>query len=280
MTRQWYYADRDRNQQGPVTPEALAQLFRSGTLGGDALVWHDGLPDWQPLSGFADELGLRDLESSPYAPPTATVAAPEEVIVSGGEVVYAGFWKRFAAYFIDSLIAGFAGGIIGALLGVLFLPALMSGGTDASSATMIGFQLLTNLVGAAIGVLYFAGFHSSSMMATPGKLAIGIKVVRSNGEPISFLRGAARYFGLILSSLTLGIGFIMAGFTDRKRALHDMACDTLVVDKWAFTTHPEWQRRELGAVTIIVLVLLAILLVVMALALGAMIWAGVSAAGS
>jgi hypothetical protein len=59
----------------------------------------------------------------------------------------------------------------------------------------------------------------------------------------------------------------MAGFTERKRALHDMMCDTLVVDKWAFTSHPEWQRKELGAVTITILVLGGLLLVVGVLAI-------------
>ena len=54
----------------------------------------------------------------------------------------------------------------------------------------------------------------------------------------------------------------MAGFTERKRALHDMMCDTVVVDKWAFTAHPQLQRRELGTVTVIVLVLFGLLLVV------------------
>lgn len=57
------------------------------------------------------------------------------------------------------------------------------------------------------------------------------------------------------------IGFIMAAFTERKQALHDMMCDTLVVDKWAFTEHPELQQRGLGTVTIVILVLAALAMV-------------------
>ena len=102
--------------------------------------------------------------------------------------------------------------------------------------------------------------HSSDQQATLGKMAIGIKVVRSNGEKITFLRGFGRYFALILNGFTIFIGFVMAAFTDRKRALHDMVCDTLVV-KWAYTEHPEWQRRELGTVTIVVLVASAALII-------------------
>ena len=47
----------------------------------------------------------------------------------------------------------------------------------------------------------------------------------------------------------------MAAFTDRKRALHDMLAGTLVVDRWAYTSHPERQRTELGTVTIVILVI-------------------------
>src|SRR5690606_39717364 len=97
-------------------------------------------------------------------------------------------------------------------------------------------------------------FHASRGGATPGKMLIGIKVVRTDGSRISVLRGVGRYFGALLSGLVLCIGYLMAAFTGRKQALHDMLCDTLVVDKWAFTEHPEWQRRELGTATIVVLV--------------------------
>ena len=107
---------------------------------------------------------------------------------------------------------------------------------------------------------YYAWFHASHSMATPGKMAVGIKVVRLSGERISLARGIGRYFATILSGLILGIGFLMAAFTDRKQALHDMICDTLVVDKWAFTATPDLQRRELGTVTVVVLAIFGVLL--------------------
>ncbi len=257
---QWHYADRDRQQHGPVDDDALVRLFRSGAIGLDSLVWRPDLTQWQALAGFADQLGLQDT-ATPYAPPTAEVLG-EDVIVSGGEVVYAGFWKRVAAYFIDSVIAGLVAGVIGGIIGAtLGVAALGSGGAGAGSTQFVIVQLISNLVGIVIGVAYFAGFHASASMATLGKMAVGIKVVRSNGERISFLRGVGRYFALFVSTLTLCIGFLMAGFTERKRALHDMLCDTLVVDKWAYTQHPEWQRRELGAVTVVILVVFGLMAV-------------------
>ena len=53
----------------------------------------------------------------------------------------------------------------------------------------------------------------------------------------------------------------MVALTERKQALHDMLCDTLVVDKWAFTAHPERQRDELGVVTIVILCLAGLAIV-------------------
>src|SRR3546814_11845536 len=73
------------------------------------------------------------------------------------------------------------------------------------------------------------------------------------------------YFGMMLSGLILGIGFLMAAFTERKQALHDMICDTVVVDQWAFTAHPDQQREELGTVAWVVLVLGGLLFVGMVL---------------
>lgn len=250
---QWHYVDKNRQQQGPVEDAELVRLFRSGDISVDTLVWRSDLTDWQALGGFADQLGLRDA-ASPYAPPTSEVLRDEQVVVGGGEVVYAGFWKRVAAYIIDSFVAGFVGAIIGGIVGGLLGATLLnSGGMSGSAGALMGIQMVGNLIGMLLGMAYYAGMHASSSMATLGKMAVGIKVVRSDGSRISFLRGVGRYFGLFVSSITLGIGFFMAGFTERKRALHDMLCDTLVVDKWAFTEHAQLQRRELGGVTIAVL---------------------------
>jgi uncharacterized RDD family membrane protein YckC len=91
-------------------------------------------------------------------------------------------------------------------------------------------------------------------------MAVGIKVVRTDGTRISLARGVGRFFAAMLSGLTLGIGFLMAAFTERKQGLHDMICDTLVVDKWAYTAHPEWQKRELGTVTVVILAIFGVLI--------------------
>lgn len=220
--------------------------------------------------------------ASPYAAPMAAVGGYGDP-VHGAEIVYAGFWKRFAAYTIDSIVVGIAGTLVqlmaaGALLGGV--SALGQGPAGlVSSGAGIGALLVIYLLPLALGAAYFGFFHASAHQASLGKMAVGIKVTDEAGGHISFWRGFGRYFGLIVSSLLLMVGLIMAAFTDRKRALHDMMCGTLVVDRWAFTAHPERQRHELGTVTIVVICLAALLVVGYVLLIGLAITMAAAAAG-
>jgi uncharacterized RDD family membrane protein YckC len=73
--------------------------------------------------------------------------------------------------------------------------------------------------------------ESSERQATIGKKALGIIVTDAHGKRITFYRASGRHFGKIVSSITLGVGFVMAGFTKKKQALHDIMFDCLVVVK-------------------------------------------------
>ena len=77
--------------------------------------------------------------------------------------------------------------------------------------------------------LYFALLESSERGATVGKMAMGLRVVTSDGQRLSFMNATGRYFAKILSFLILCIGFIMVAFTDKKRGLHDIIAGTLVI---------------------------------------------------
>ena len=135
---------------------------------------------------------------------------------------YAGFWKRAAAAIIDGMIAVVIGlGIVFAL-GVVF-------GTAAQTAKEGRF--IGKMVGVVIGWLYFAGFESSSKQATPGKMAVGIKVTDADGNRISFGRASGRHLGKGLSISLFFIGYLMAAFTQKKQGLHDMLAGCLVVNK-------------------------------------------------
>jgi uncharacterized RDD family membrane protein YckC len=79
--------------------------------------------------------------------------------------------------------------------------------------------------------LYFAIMESSHFQGTVGKIVLGMKVVDLQGNKISFLKATGRSFGKYLSSIILLIGYIMAAFTEKKQALHDMIAGCLVVKR-------------------------------------------------
>ncbi|GAB3512230.1 RDD family protein [Pseudoxanthomonas daejeonensis] len=216
---------------------------------------------------------------SPYSAPVAMmdVRAGADP-VHGGDVVMAGLWRRFAASVVDGLVTG-------VLSYALLIPLMLVFGMSLSSLAQnelagagasVTFLFLNYAISFGVPMLYFAWMHSSGTQASLGKMAVGAKVVRTNGEPIGFGRALLRYLAYLLFVLfTCGLGVLISGlmvaFTERKQALHDMLCDTLVVDKWAYTDRPEWQERGLGTVTVVILVLFALMFVAMAVAAIAMI---------
>lgn len=143
---------------------------------------------------------------------------------------YAGFWKRVVASIIDSvlLVIGsvVCGGMAGAALGLV---VGISGG-DIKLIEVAG-AAMGAILGLFLNWLYFTLFESSSRQATPGKMAIGILVTDLQGNPISFGQANGRYWGKIVSSIPLGLGFVMAGVTAKKQALHDKLAGTLVIRK-------------------------------------------------
>jgi uncharacterized RDD family membrane protein YckC len=166
-------------------------------------------------------------------------------------LAYAGFWKRFIAMIIDQIIMGIINTII-------FIPIFIMFGlsvfpwenlddfnrysivqhrydmddefTIAVFFAFFGVIILLSFVSTIIQWLYFALMESSAKQATLGKMALGIKVTDMMGNRISFGRATGRYFGKIISGLILYIGFIMAGFTEKKQALHDIMASCLVVN--------------------------------------------------
>ena len=154
-----------------------------------------------------------------------------EVIASNevGEIArYAGFWRRLAAYIIDSIVADIAAYVV-AVVGTLLI-GLPSGQQFEGLALNIA-TIWICMSGLIAPWLYWALMESSKRQATLGKRALGIIVTDIEGRRITFARGTVRYWAKIISLLTLLIGFIIAGFTSRKQALHDMISNCLVVVK-------------------------------------------------
>jgi|RhiMethySRZTD1v2_1073278.scaffolds.fasta_scaffold89381_5 uncharacterized RDD family membrane protein YckC len=144
---------------------------------------------------------------------------------------YGGFWIRFVAVIIDSIITNLIGGMAQfAILGSFVPLGRVSPeiAPEVMFARLAGPLALSVAIATAIHACYEA-FFVYKLGATPGKLALGLKVVRPDGGPVSLGRAFGRYFAKWLSTIILLIGYIMAGFDSQKRALHDMICDTRVI---------------------------------------------------
>lgn len=152
--------------------------------------------------------------------------------------VYAGFWFRAGAYLLDTATLAFLLGatVLGPILrnnhvgpSVQDAWKFYTGDSPQATALLLLIQL--------ISWLYFAAFESSPWQATPGKKVLGLRVTNLEGKRLGFIRASGRYFGKIISSLLFGVGFLMAGFTEKKQALHDMLAGCLVLrDPSKFST--------------------------------------------
>lgn len=223
---QWFYVVDDR-QVGPVSPEELGHLFRSRQLHPSTLVWSEGLTGWVMASTIYGLVPVEFAPAPPPIPPVGAYSAPSRRVRT---VTYAGFWKRLVAAIVDKVILFFGGAALGSIAGMFAGIALAASGSDMetiqAASSVLGF-----IVGIVLSWLYFTLFESSARQATPGKMALGIVVTDLDGDRISFARANGRYWGKLLSVLTLFIGYLMAAFTGKKQTLHDMVAGCLVVNK-------------------------------------------------
>ena len=154
---------------------------------------------------------------------------------------YAGFWLRFVAYIIDYIIiwtvqAFVAIPILGAI-GIHF--AQNAGDLEAMGeteimemiATAVAAASATALLTAILVIIYYTLMETSKYQATIGKLALGLIVTDENGGKLDVPKALIRNVSKIISSMILMVGYIMAGFTEKKQALHDIIAKTLVVRK-------------------------------------------------
>jgi uncharacterized RDD family membrane protein YckC len=255
----WYYADQGR-QVGPVEETALDDLVRAGVVRDDTLVWHEGMANWQPHgavrgvkppapmpavpigpeSSYCSECGRPFPGNQLVAIGNANVCAQCKPVFlqrmrEGGQAIgarrYAGFWIRLVAFIIDAIILAVVGAIINIPLALIVgvgSAGIASSGNLSGLPAIFAAQGLLVFIDLALGVAYNVYFISSRG-ATLGKMALGLKVIRADGGPVSVGLAFGRYFAEILSGLILYIGFIMIGFDPEKRALHDRLCETRVI---------------------------------------------------
>jgi uncharacterized RDD family membrane protein YckC len=153
---------------------------------------------------FCQVCGVSLQSKTAAAVPAGAAAIP----VAAGSGTYAGFGTRLLAFIIDCLILALA--------------------TGAVTAGTLGVGVVLSFFAPW---LYEAFMLSSEWQATVGKRAMSIVVTGMDGGRISFARATGRHFAKYLSAFLLFVGFIMAAFTARKQALHDMIAETLVVNR-------------------------------------------------
>jgi uncharacterized RDD family membrane protein YckC len=179
------------------------------------------------------------MSTSVAMPMPGGVAAIPAYTVSGAfpRVEYAGFWLRLVALLIDNMILGL--GFFLVLIPLIFLTGLRTfldnfhpneDMNDVGIFMLIVFFFLAATGALVLTWLYHALMECSQWQATVGKKALGLVVTDLDGQRVSFGRATGRHFGKMLTNLIPAlIGYIMAGFTEKKQALHDMLAGCLVL---------------------------------------------------
>ncbi|MFM1770422.1 MAG: hypothetical protein RJA22_2951 [Verrucomicrobiota bacterium] len=201
------YLAKDGAQTGPFSEEQVRAMMAGGVISPQDYCWHEGLPGWVAIGQV-----LRPAASMPFPAAAPAQARP-----------YAGFWLRVVAFIIDNLLLYVVYQVV---LFTLNFGVSVSDSAALLVAGVMGFFI--NILGSW---LYHALMESSAKQATLGKMALGLIVTDMQGQRLTFGRATGRYFGSLLSSFLLCIGYLMCVWTERKQCLHDIMAGTLVVRK-------------------------------------------------
>ncbi|BCA78782.1 RDD family protein [Desulfuromonas sp. AOP6] len=159
------------------------------------------------------ELGQNPLSTETASEPTAA------------ELPKAGFWVRVVASVVDSILVTVVQMVLGFILG---LTAGLAGG-DLSGEGNVMLGLTTGLFGMVLAVAYYV-FFTGYCGQTPGKMAVRIKVIRTDGANIGYGSALLREtIGKGISTILFGIGYLMVAFDSQKQGLHDKIASTYVI---------------------------------------------------
>jgi uncharacterized RDD family membrane protein YckC len=208
----------------------------------------------QPVAGAAPVASSVPMTQAPPAPPAMYAGQPAgappvyaapQAYAAAPTSQYGGFWIRFVASFVDGLIVGIPMIAIIVVVVMIFgagsfamLKSLPANPDPDQIQTQL-IPMITALLGAyalffVAGIvtqwLYFALMESSERQATFGKAMLNLRVTDVNGNRLSFGHASGRFFSKLVTGLVpFGIGWIMAGFTQKKQALHDFIASTVVI---------------------------------------------------
>jgi uncharacterized RDD family membrane protein YckC len=237
----WYYANNNQ-RLGPVNDTEFARLAREKIIREDTLVWQHGMPDWKnysevvptltppgiPSEGSATSSLRGDAGAAVFANPHASVLVGELPV----RLQYASFWVRAGAALIDWLVVLGLGRMLAWACGVsnINLMPLAEGNLEQLIPILQQLSLYV-FADSAMRIVYY-WFFLKKYEATPGKMVFGLRVVCSDGSPLSHGQIIGRFFAEIVSKyFTLGFGYLMAAFDSENRAMHDQMCNTRVVLK-------------------------------------------------
>jgi uncharacterized RDD family membrane protein YckC len=248
----WYYGV-DGRREGPVEEASLETLELSGAIEWSTPVWRQGMSEWRPFGEMFNRASVRCHECQRKVDQESAVRYRDLSICPGCKTLYfqkvreglaseetaryCGFWIRFSARFLDGLFLLIVRGplmvINATILQMHPLPAPgRIGGLEntAQLGTFLTFQAAYLLLGMILSLAYEV-FFVGRFGGTPGKLLLHLRIVRSDFSRVTYGRAAIRFFGLLISDLTMYIGYIMVAFDPQRRALHDYIADTRVIKR-------------------------------------------------
>ncbi|WP_284320679.1 RDD family protein [Dyella acidisoli] len=239
---------RNGERHGPYQEEQVREWLRSGQLSPDDLGWREGLADWQPLSVLFPQ-------DKPAPAPSPNSPPPLQQRANAVDFDYASFWQRFGAWVIDLIIL-----IIPSLIAMYAFDGLeaykhlleqIQNGADMTAAMRTYAQATeaASVASLVITYLYYVFFEASKWQATPGKLALRLRVTDLHGQRITLGRSAARNV-VRLSAAIFGliplICYLAITWTQRKQGLHDLWAGTYVLNGTAQEQPPQRPSREHG----------------------------------
>jgi uncharacterized RDD family membrane protein YckC len=205
-----WYVQGEVAALGPHRGEVLKQMIEQGSINRSTQVAKVGWKEWVALGDVPAFKG--------FLAAAAAVAR---------KTAYAGFWIRFAAYILDYTFLSIVS--VSAVLIAGGTAFLITRSADAAIDSLQTYEAPVLVATYLLGLFYYVYFVRGPWQATPGKRLCGIHITRGDGRAITGWRALARSFAYILSAIPLGIGFLMIGWTNQKKGLHDIVCDTRVV---------------------------------------------------
>lgn len=238
----WHYIENGQ-QAGPVDDATFNSLVSAGRITPATQVWREGMANWATYASIGSSAAAVSTTGATQCAECGNTFAADDLVQIGGRAIcatckpiavqklkegvtqtgefrYAGFWIRFAAAFVDGLILW----VVETAVRVAVTAAASTSSMQTASFILVGLNFMIQ----AAYSIWFVGNPGGS---TLGMMACGIKVVKADGEPVGYGRATGRFFAALLSSMIIGIGYLMIAFDEEKRALHDRICDTRVIYK-------------------------------------------------